>query len=399
MKLLHTADWHIGRQLNQNGISLIEDQKHVLQELMAIAKEEAVDGIIIAGDLYDRALPPVEGVNLFNQLINQALFDLKIPVYAITGNHDSAKRMIFGQELFKQEGFYLVSQFKDAFEPIETPEAQIFLLPFIDPIDARIHYQDPEIRDIDQAVKRIVEEMQTQFDPDKAHILVSHFAVARGASQEDLEDLQEQMLSETTRTVGGLATLTSDLFEAFDYVALGHIHTRFASPSDSVVYSGSPLIFNKDEAKRKDIKGLYLLNIDGHEVTKEFRPLAPLKPFHVLEASFEELLTKDFYENYPCHQARFAFEILVEDRKELEGVNIRAQLEEIYGSEIVDLRVKETNPRTRLSRAKSRQAQSGRRPSDEERVSAFYEEMTGGQQLTPYQVEVVRELFKAIKEE
>ena len=119
MKLLHTADWHIGRQLNNNGISLLEDQAHVLEQIIDLAKKEAVDGVIIAGYLYDRGLPPVEAVSLFNQTLNRLLFEAGIPVYAITGNHDSAKRLEFGQEFFKRQGFHLVSKLADSFQPIE----------------------------------------------------------------------------------------------------------------------------------------------------------------------------------------------------------------------------------------------------------------------------------------
>ncbi|MFC3931824.1 metallophosphoesterase family protein [Streptococcus dentapri] len=394
MKLLHTADWHIGRQLNNNGISLLADQNFMLNEIISIAKREAVDGVIIAGDLYDRGMPPVEAVKLFDETLTQLLFENQIPVYAITGNHDSAKRLQFGQEFFKRQHFHLVSRLDDAFQPVETDEAQIFLLPFIDPIDARIYYQDKDIRDIKQAIERIVTDMKPLFKPDKAHILVTHFAVAKG---KDDDALREQMLSETTRTVGGLTTLTSDLFEDFDYVALGHIHTRFASPTEKIAYSGSPLIFNKDEAKRGDIKGGYLLEISAESFEKTFIPLPVYKDFLVLEAPYQTLISKDFYNQYPRHQVRFAFEILVEDRKELEGINIRAQLEEIYGEEIVDLRIRETNPRE-VSR-KVKISQKGSDLSDDVLIANFFQEMTGGQNLSDYQKEVITELLSEIKEE
>lgn len=388
MKLLHTADWHIGRQLNNNGLSLLDDQAYVLQQILDLAKKEAVDGVIIAGDLYDRGLPPVEAVNLFNQILNRFLFEAKIPVYAITGNHDSAKRLEFGQEFFKRQGFYLVSNLADSFQPIELEGVQIFLLPFIDPIDAKIYYQDSEISTMNQAISRIVTDMKKLFNPAKKQILVAHFAVSQGA---DDSVLREQMLSETTRTVGGLTTLTSDLFGDFAYVALGHIHTRFASPTGTVAYSGSPLIFNKDEAKRKDIKGVYLVEISNDSVSKTFHPLKPYKDFLVLEAPYQDLLNQDFYEAYPRKAARFAFDILVEDRKELEGINVRAQLEEICGEEIIDLRIKETKARVRSSRAGFNPTKS--KLSEDQLIATFFSEMTGGDQLSAYQQALVQELL------
>ena len=388
MKLLHTADWHIGRQLNNNGISLLEDQAHVLEQIIDLAKKEAVDGVIIAGDLYDRGLPPVEAVSLFNQTLNRLLFEAGVSVYAITGNHDSAKRLEFGQEFFKRQGFHLVSKLADSFQPIELEEVQIFLLPFIDPIDARIYYQDSDISTMDQAISRIIADMKKLFNPAKKQVLVSHFAVSKGA---DDSGLREQMLSETTRTVGGLATLTSDLFADFDYVALGHIHTRFASPTERIVYSGSPLIFNKDEAKRQDIKGAYLVEISVAGVRKTFHPLKPSKDFLVLEASYQDLLQKDFYEKYPRKKARFAFDILVEDRKDLEGINVRAQLEEIYGEEIIDLRIKETRARRKPSWAGFNPTKS--KLAEDQLIATFFAEMTGGDQLSAYQKSLVQELL------
>ncbi|MGT2929719.1 metallophosphoesterase family protein [Streptococcus dentasini] len=394
MKLLHTADWHIGRQLNQNGMSLLDDQRFILEEIIGIAKREAVDGIIIAGDLYDRSLPPVEAVRLFDEILTRLLFEEQIPVYAITGNHDSAKRLEFGQAFFKRQHFHLVSRLEDAFEPIETEDSQIFLLPFIDPIDARIYYQDPEIREINQALEQVFVDMRSHFAEGKVHILVSHFAVAKQGND---QQLREQMLSETARTVGGLSTLPSDLFADFDYVALGHIHTRFASPTERVVYSGSPLIFNKDEAKRKDTKGVYLVETDFGHFEKTFIPLPPYKELLVLEAPYKKLVSKDFYDQYPRYEARFAFEILVEERNELEGINLRAQLEEIYGSEIVDVRIRETSPRVRQPRSKALQGKEVL--AEDIVIERFFQDMTGGQSLTDYQRSLVSELLTGIKED
>ncbi len=388
MKLLHTADWHIGRQLNSNGISLLDDQTYVLEQIIDLAKKEAVDGVIIAGDLYDRGLPPVEAVSLFNQTLNRLLFEAGIPVYAITGNHDSAKRLEFGQEFFRRQGFHLVSRLADSFQPIELEGLQIFLLPFIDPIDARVYYQDSDLSTMDGVMRRIIADMKEQFNPAKKQILVTHFAVSKGA---DDSDLRQQMLSETTRMVGGLTTLTSDLFADFAYVALGHIHTRYASPTETVVYSGSPLIFNKDEAKRQDVKGVYLLDISDGAIQKTFHPLKPYKDFYVLEAPYQELLQQVFYDKYPRKKARFAFDILVEERKDLEGINVRFQLEEIYGQEIIDLRIKETKAKPKMKRASFNSSQS--QLAEDQLIADFFSEMTGGDQLTAYQKSLVEELL------
>jgi exonuclease SbcD len=139
MKLLHTADWHIGRTLN--GYSLLDEQEHAFSEILKIAKEEQVDGIVIAGDIYDRAVPSTDAVTALNKMLVTLNIQNKIPIYAISGNHDGAKRLNYGREWMEFSNFHLNTLLKEAFVPIETPEVQIFLLPFFDPMDARVYYQ------------------------------------------------------------------------------------------------------------------------------------------------------------------------------------------------------------------------------------------------------------------
>ncbi|AXQ77925.1 exonuclease SbcCD subunit D [Streptococcus chenjunshii] len=396
MRLLHTGDWHIGRQLNNNGINLLEDQKFIFHEMVKLAQKEQVDGVLIAGDLYDRGLPSVDAVQVFNQIINEFLFEAGLPVYAISGNHDSSRRLSFGQEFFRRQQFFLATDLKDAFEPIETADTQIFLLPFIDPIDARIYYKDEEpesLKDIHQAVSRIVKDMTARFNPQKAHLLVTHFAVAKSG---DEAALRSQMLSETLRTVGGLTSLNSSIFADFDYVALGHIHTHHASPSENVVYSGSPLIFNKDEAKRKDRKGVYIIDISPDAVSKKFVELPVYRDFLVLEEHFDRLTAKEFYEAYPRQKARFAFDILTKSRQELEGINVRAKLEDIYGSEIIDISIHSREESSRITQSQKRQERLT--ASEEEIIESFYKEMTDGEAMTAYQKDAVTDILSQLKE-
>lgn len=214
MKFLHTSDWHVGRTLN--GWSLLEEQEWAFQQIVDLAISEQVDGVIIAGDLYDRAVPPVDAIKLFNKTLARLVLEEQIPVYAISGNHDGAERLHFGRDFFQPQGLHLSTRLEEAFEPIELEDCQIFLLPFIDPIDARIYYkddEDKEIQGIGDALAYILEDMEKAFDPDKSHILVTHFAVSK-KDDSDGQSLRELMLSETSNTVGGLTNVTSDLFRA-----------------------------------------------------------------------------------------------------------------------------------------------------------------------------------------
>ena len=146
MKFLHTSDWHVGRTLN--GWSLLEEQAWAFQQIVDLAISEKVDGVIIAGDLYDRAVPPVDAIKLFNKTLARLVLEEQIPVYAISGNHDGAERLHFGRDFFQPQGLHLSTRLEEAFEPIELEDCQIFLLPFIDPIDARIYYKDDEDKEI-----------------------------------------------------------------------------------------------------------------------------------------------------------------------------------------------------------------------------------------------------------
>ena len=212
MKVLHTADWHIGKKLH--GYDLLPDQAYILDQILKIAKEEAVEAIVIAGDLYDRSVPSEASVRLLNQTIADWNLTQQFPLLAISGNHDSATRLATGSPWFNQAQFHLHTRLEEAFTSVEMGNSQFYLLPYFEPVDARIYFEDSELRTIQQAMPKVIEKMQESFDRDKKHILVSHFFVA-GSSKTD---------SETKIEVGGLDGINGKLLECFDYVALGHLH-------------------------------------------------------------------------------------------------------------------------------------------------------------------------------
>ncbi|WP_321382804.1 exonuclease SbcCD subunit D [uncultured Enterococcus sp.] len=311
MRFLHTADWHIGKKLH--GYSLLEDQLHVFNQIIQLAKQEKVDGIIIAGDLYDRSVPSVEAVELFNQMIIELNLEEKFPVFAISGNHDSSIRLETGGPWFKQSDFYLHTQLEQAFQPIEFGSTQLFLLPYFEPIAARLYFDNEEIRTIEQAMAFVVEEIKKQFKPGMTHILVSHFFAA-GSAKSD---------SETKLTVGGLDTVPLDLLDAFDYVALGHLHNKDALLSDKIRYSGSPLKFSLSE--RKQEKGVWIVDIEEEDLDLTFHPLQPKREIRELEGTFKELTKQDFYES--INRQDFMF-IQLTDRAVIP--NMMYQLRKIY---------------------------------------------------------------------
>ena len=336
MKLLHTADWHIGRTLN--GYSLLDEQEHTFNQILKLAKDEHVDGVVIAGDIYDRAVPNPEAVTALDKMLKEINLDNHIPIYAISGNHDSAKRLNYGREWMEQTNFHLNTFLSEAFKPIETGDAQIFLLPFFDPLDARVYYKKQgmaeeevkKITTIGAAMELVVNDMVKLFVDDKKHILVTHFAVTPN------QETQLNLTSETTSKVGGLATLTANQFEDFDYVMLGHIHTRDASPSENIRYSGSPVKFNVKEARLNKNKGVDIVTIDKKQITHQFKPLTPKTDLIVLDETWQTLCDPDFYNQQPIKKDWFAITIKDFDRTEHVQTNIRSELQKRYGT-IVEL--------------------------------------------------------------
>ncbi|MEG0293043.1 exonuclease SbcCD subunit D [Enterococcus sp.] len=309
MRFLHTADWHIGKKLH--GYDLLENQKAAMEEILAIAKKEAVDAIIIAGDLYDRSVPGIESIELLNKQFIQMNLEAELPILAVSGNHDSATRLATGGPWYKQRNFHLHTTLEEALVPVEFPEVQFFLLPYFEPIAARLYFEDDSLKTIGQAVARVVEAMASAFDPNKKQVLVSHFFVA-GSLRTD---------SETSVEVGGLDAVPVDVFAAFDYVALGHLHSKNAIKEGKVLYSGSLLKYSLSEIN--DEKGVWL--IDSQTMEPAFQALTPLQDIQHYQASFAELTDPTVYQTLD-RQAFWHFEIT--DRAIIP--NMMNQLREIY---------------------------------------------------------------------
>lgn len=282
MRFLHTADWHIGKKLH--GYDLLEEQQYAFEELLKIAKAEAVDAIVLAGDIYDRSVPSVEAINTFNQMIIKMNLEEKYPVFAISGNHDSSTRLETGGPWFAQSNFHLHTRLEQAFQPIEYKGTQFFLLPYFEPISARLYFENEEIRTIEEAMVAVINEIESRFDPNLSHVLVSHFFVA-GSEKTD---------SETKLMVGGLDTIPTSLLSNFDYVALGHLHGKNALQAENARYSGSPIKFSLSEVNQT--KGVWIVDTTQQETSFQFRELSPLRDLHQISGAFHELISASFYE-------------------------------------------------------------------------------------------------------
>ncbi|EJF00576.1 exonuclease SbcCD subunit D [Liquorilactobacillus mali] len=279
MRFLHTADWHIGRKLY--GYDLAKEQEHDFAQITKIALEKKVDAIVIAGDLYDRALPNEDSVNRLNKMIVELNLKLKKPILAISGNHDSAARLNTGREWFKATQYFLNTSIEEAMTPVEFSDTQFFLLPYFQIFQARNFFADESLTDLTVAMKKIIKKMKENFAANKKHVLVAHFFAA-GSTKTD---------SETKIEVGGLNAVPLDLLTDFDYVALGHLHDVNALHDERIKYSGSLAKFSVSEAETT--KGVWI--VDTEPFHSDFVAIKPLNDIVLLQDRYEELISPSVY--------------------------------------------------------------------------------------------------------
>lgn len=282
MKLLHLADLHIGKRVC--GFSMLPDQKHILQEVIRLAVQEKVDAVLLAGDLYDKPIPPIEAVSLLDDFFT-ALSQANIPIFAITGNHDSPTRLRFGTRLMQREHLYLAADYQEARPPVTLRDTfgpvQFYLLPYIKP--ARIHHAHPEVQ-VDSYEDAVAFALQ-QWKPDTSqrNVLLAHQFLVGGTACESEE-----------RAVGGLDEVSAQLFDAFDYVALGHLHGSQKISRESLRYSGSPLKYSLSEYRHQKSVCLVELGEKG-KVTIQTLPLHPLRDLRQVRGTYEAVTARSFY--------------------------------------------------------------------------------------------------------
>ena len=355
MRFLHTADWHIGKKLH--GYDLIQDQRAILQQILQIAQAQAVDAIVIAGDLYDRSVPAVEAVAVLDTFLKEMNLERNFPILAISGNHDSAQRLATGAPWYQMTNFHLHTTLASVFEPVVIGDTQFFLLPYFEPIEARLYFDEP-LTTIQEAMERVIEKCVTLFNPTKKHVLVTHFFIAGSLRTE----------SETPVEVGGLHSVPRELLSDFDYVALGHLHSKTALKEGKVRYSGSPLKFSLSELN--DDKGVWIL--DSEAMDPVFHPLTPLREVRQLEASFAELIDPAFYQT--VNREDF-WQFLLTDRAIIP--NMMNQLRAIYPNLLTIERVNGRETQTLKTFKK-------RTENPQTVIANFFEEITGDV-LTPKQ--------------
>ena len=287
MKILHLADLHFGKILQEQ--SLIEDQEYILKEIINIIKEKEIKALLISGDIYDRSVPPTEAVNLLDNFLKILIKDLKIKVFIISGNHDSKDRLGFGNKIFEDEGLYIESKYNGRLKKVRLEDEygplNIYMLPFIKPVEVKKFFEDDLENNYDLAINKIIE--KEEIDKSERNIIMVHQFVTAGNVKP--ERTESEVLS-----LGGIENVDVSNFKSFDYVAIGHVHRPQKIGRDTARYAGTILKYSFSEINHN--KSIPIIDIkEKGNITINLLPLKPLRDMREIKGPIEELIKEENY--------------------------------------------------------------------------------------------------------
>ena len=280
MRFLHTSDWHLGRQFHN--VSLLEDQRHVLGEILSIVTRESVDVVLISGDIYDRSVPPADAIALLDEVIDIISQQLKVPLIMISGNHDSAQRLSFGASLMKQSGVYILGQLGAYTDPVilkdDHGDVAFYGIPYADPASVRNVF-NCDVHTHQDAAQFLTSQIKKHNSKGRRSVVLGHCFIDGG----DASD------SERPLSVGGADKVSYDLFTDFNYAALGHLHGPQYKGQQHIRYSGSILKYSFSEVNHK--KSVTIVDMDETgkcEIEKIL--LNPLRNMRIIEGCLDEII-------------------------------------------------------------------------------------------------------------
>lgn len=377
---MHLADLHLGKRVN--GFSMMEDQEYILNRILEIMEEEQPDGLLIAGDVYDKTIPPAEAVRLMDDFLT-AVAAKHVPVFLISGNHDSAERVAFGHQLMQGSGIWISPVYDGTIRhhTLEDRwgEVNIYLIPFLRPSVVRSFFPDVEIEDYTDALRTIVEDLQV--DTSRRNVVLAHqFVTAAGALPETCDS--EQL------SVGGLDRVDGSVFSPFDYTALGHLHGPQRVGSETIRYAGSPLKYSFSELHQKKSVTVAELRAKGETEIRQI-PLQPRREMIELRGTFEEILEEARKKGEP--QTDYYHMILTD---ETDVVDALSRLREYYPNIML---LDYDNRRTR-SQKEVEQLDRVEERTPGELFAALYEQQNG-QEMDSDRKEYLDGLIREIWEE
>ncbi len=382
MRIVHIADLHLGKSLFD--YSLIGDQRAWLASLVALLREEQADALVIAGDVYHRSVPPTEAVALLDEFLSEVAQGLQIPVLMIAGNHDSGQRLGFASRLIEQSGLHVAGSLGSAPKTVtlddEHGEITFVLLPYFEPYQVRKLYAENSIKTCNDAFVHIAHNWFAGLDYTKRNVLVAHGFFGRDAAL--------ARFSDSERSVGGTDLVDSTLVDAFDYVALGHLHAPQTAGAEHIRYAGSPLKYSLSETGQSKSVTIVDLGTKG-EVDIRSRVIAPLRDLRKVIGTIAELTDKALQAKYNTDD--YVYAEITDSREVYNAMDkLRAVFPNIVG----------------LRRAVDEAGEGGlfsageqiARKTPEELFSTFYREMLG-EELPPARAKLMREILREAQKE
>lgn len=376
MKILHLSDLHFGKRLNN--FSLLEDQIYVNQQIFQLAKNQKIDAVIIAGDIFDKSIPSADAVQLFDDFLN-FWAELNLPIFIISGNHDSAERLSFGLNIFSHNNIYISPVYNGEIKSITLKDnygnINFYLLPFLKPSMVRPFFPDEEIKSHTQALKIALKNLP--LNKDERNILIAHQFVT-GAVVSDSEEIN----------VGGLDNIDAHIFDDFDYVALGHIHTPQTILRDTIRYCGSLLKYSFSEANQQ--KSATIIDITTKEqINITTFSIKPLHDMRKIKGSYTELTNRQNYIN--TNTDDYIFATLTDEEDIPDAIN---RLRSIYPN---IMQLEYDNKRTRTNQIiDTSDINSLKTPI--EFFNEFYQ-LQNNQGLNDAQMQIMQDLIDSIWEE
>lgn len=377
MKLVHLSDLHIGKRVNE--YSMIEDQKYILNQILNIIDSEKPDGVMIAGDVYDKSVPSAEAVELFDDFLVR-LSERNLDVFVISGNHDSPERIAFGGRLMTKNRIYMSPVYDGGLSPVELTDEygkiNIWMLPFIKPVHVKRFFPDAEITTYNDALKVAIDNLD--INESERNVMITHQLVT-GADRTESEEI----------SVGGTDNVETSAFEKFDYTALGHIHRPQNCKGDKIRYSGTPLKYSFSECKdQKSVTIVEFKEKGNHSINTVL--LKPLRDLVEIKGSYNEIMLRDFYKD-TTYQSDYVHITLTDEEDIPDAIG---KLRTVYHNL---MKLDYDNTRTRTANI-IEGADDIEKKTPYEHFSDFYEQQNG-QPMSEIQSEFVKKLLEEIGEE
>ena len=379
MKILHLADLHIGKIIFEQ--SLLEDQEYMLNKIIEKIKAENIDAILIAGDVYDRSIPQADAIDLLDRFLNILIKELKKKVFIIAGNHDSKERLGFGNKIFENEGLFISSKYEGKIKKVELQDEygklNIYMLPFIKPIEVKKYFDDESLS-YDETIKKIIE--KEDIDESQRNIILTHqFVTAIG---EEVERTESEVL-----TLGGTDNVDISNYNKFDYVAIGHVHRPQRIGRDTARYAGTMLKYSFSEVNHKKTMPIIDFKEKGN-IDIKLVELKPLRDMREIKGPIEKLI-----ENYEEENANDYIRAIITNEEPV--YDAIGQLRRIYPN-VLKLEVQNSKILSNIE-FKTENLQKVKSKSEVELFNEFYK-FQNNIELKVEQKKLIQEVVKEIKE-